>query len=502
MRVLTSRHKFKKIAMTQNTSRRDILKLGALGIGAAMLGGCSRMVRRAVPVGEVENISKLPLEKVAPAYRILNRVAFGARPGEAEKVAKIGIPQYVEEQLHPDDDDERVLALRLRSVEVFETGARELYDMHERHVLAQLQTAAILRAVYSRHQLRERMTDFWSNHFNIYARKNYGSYYTATDQTEVIRHHALGKFPQLLKASAQSPAMLIYLDNVVNESGVPNENYARELMELHTLGVRGGYTQRDVKEVARCFTGWTVEDRFLRRRGTFRFDQSRHDDGEKIVLSHKIPAGGGQNDAMRVLNILANHPATAKFIAGKICRYFLGYENRDWTQKLAQIYLRTHGDIKAMLKPLLLSDDLLHAPPIIKRPFDFLVSSLRVLNADTDGGAVLQTHLAKMGQPLYQWPMPDGYPDTTQAWTGSLLARWNFALSLCANEIGGTTVDIEGILRAKNVKTNATFSNQTEALSQVILAQSAPPFEYSHRANLGAQNIAALLLCSPQFQWR
>jgi uncharacterized protein (DUF1800 family) len=320
---------------------------------------------------------------------------------------------------------------------------------------------------------------------------------------QVIRRHALGKFPAMLRASAQSPAMLSYLDNQTNRSGVPNENYARELMELHTLGVDGGYTQKDVQEVARCFTGWTVEDRFLRRRGTFRFDSAQHDDGPKTVLGVPIPAGGGQQDAERVLTILAEHPSTARFIARKICRYFLGEENAHWSSQLAGLYRKTGGDIKAMLRPLLMSQDLLHAPPMVKRPFDFAVSALRTLNADTDGGAPLQEHMARMGQPLYLWPMPDGYPSETSAWTGSLLARWNFALALTHGEVSGTSVDLEALLRS-----TGRPHQQLKTLMQLVLpghsANESGGRLLQQLENHGGQRseIAALLLCAPQFQWR
>jgi hypothetical protein len=225
----------------------------------------------------------------------------------------MGREAFVDEQLHPTDASEpQILTLRLRGMvgEARDSGAWDLQDLPERDVLRQLSQAALLRAVYSHWQLRERLVDLWTNHFNIYARKNRGAYYTPTDQANVIRAHALGTFPDLLRASARSPAMLGYLDNEANRKGVPNENYARELLELHTLGVNGGYTQRDVREVARCLTGWTIEDRFLRRRGTFRFAAERHDNGEKIVLGHRIPAGGGEGDGERVLDIVCAHPST------------------------------------------------------------------------------------------------------------------------------------------------------------------------------------------------
>ena len=511
--------------------RREWLRIGALASTGALLSGCSKVTQRYTAPKLPKSVA-LPSGDVEPITRLINRVAFGPTPGEVERVAALGAARYVEEQLSAgqvnasnggaaqavlklDTGEEMNLALRLRAIDALQTNAMDLQNLKEHEVLGQLQQAAILRAVYSRHQLRERMVDFWSNHFNIYAHEGHRTFYKPADEAQVIRRHALGTFPALLKASAHSPAMLFYLDNQANRRGVPNENYARELMELHTLGVHGGYTQKDVQEVARCLTGWTVEDRFLHRRGTFRFDASRHDNGAKTVLGVRIAAGGGEKDAERVLDILAKHPATAHFIAAKLCRYFLGDAASTWTAKLAAIYLKTNGDIKAMLRPLLLSPELLHAPPILKRPFDFLVSALRAVNADTDGGPAIQKHLARMGQPLYQWPMPDGYPDKTAAWTGSLLARWNFAFALTSGGIEGTAVDLSELMRVAGASSDQAYA---AALMQMILARRAgtrteQPLHdklLTHLARVPRPRddrpplaeAAALLLATPDFQWR
>ena len=506
-------------------TRRQWLQLGVLLGSSAVLSGCSRVLRRALPDGVADvpapgdiatgDIATgdiaLPPHGAEPTARLVNRVSFGPRAGDVRRVAKMGAASYIDEQLAASLEEEDVLKLRLHGIEVFGTDAIEMRDLQESEVLRQLQKAAFLRAVYSRNQLQERMIDFWSNHFNVYARKGLGAYFTPRDQENVIRQNALGKFPDLLRASAHSPAMLSYLDNEVNRRGVANENYARELMELHTMGVRGGYTQKDVQEVARCFTGWTIEDRFLHRRGTFRFDAQAHDNGTKTVLGARIPAGGGQSDGHRVLDILVAHPSTAHFIAGKLCRFFLDNADTNWTPKLARIYQKTNGDIKAMLRPLLLSDELLASPPIVKRPFDFMVSSLRALNADTDGDAALQKHLTDMGQGLYLWPMPDGYPDRTASWTGSLLARWNFALALTFGDIGGTTVDLPGLVKDENVAKalseiiwSRCFDEATaQRLSGALRVLDVAPHETNETAkNAHLAQTTALLLCAPEFQWR
>ncbi|BCM88388.1 hypothetical protein IAD21_00219 [Abditibacteriota bacterium] len=495
--------------------RRDLLRGGVLVGAGALLSGCSQVIRR-YTAPEVPASVMLPTGDVEQIARLLHRTTFGPLPGEIARVKALGVEAYVEEQLHPGDEESLLLNLRLRGIEALHEDAMDLQNFKESEVLEQLQQATILRAVYSRHQLRERMVDFWSNHFNIYAHEGHHTFYKPADEFGVVRPHVLGKFPELLNASAHSPAMLFYLNNDANRSGVPNENYARELMELHTLGVHGGYTQKDVQEVARCFTGWTVEGRFARRRGTFRFDASRHDDGAKTVLGTRIAPGGGEKDAQQVLALLSQHPATARFISRKISRYFLGDGEDKFTHKLAKIYQQTGGDLKAMLRPLLLSDELRDSPPILKRPFDYLISSLRALNADTDGGRGVQEHLRHMGQPLYQWPMPDGYPDRTGAWTGSLLARWNFALALAAGDVEGTSLDLPKLLQA------TPEARQAQALREIVFAQHSPsPAPHFQRAlnemksarkalrpGVEATHVitltenAALLVAAPEFQWR
>jgi len=500
--------------------RRECLKLGAAGAGAA-LAGCSKVVNRLTAPALPETVS-VPTHGTEPNARLLNRAAYGPRPGDVQQVARMGRDAYVESQLNPDETDPQILRFRLAGLEALQIRASELGDLPRHEVLRQLQMAAILRAVYSPHQLLERMVEFWSNHFNIYTRKADGAYYKPTDELRVIRKHALGSFPELLRASAHSPAMLMYLDNQQNrrkdaKGAGANENYARELMELHTLGVHGGYTQKDVQEVARCLTGWTVDDGFLHARGTFRFDPAAHDNGRKVVLGQVIAPGGGEKDGDHVLDILTKHPSTARFISHKLCRYFLGAGDAAdrWTDRTAETYLATDGDIKSMLRPMLLSDDLLHGPPIMKRPFDFAVSALRALNANTDGDLPTQDHLAHMGQPLYQWPMPDGYPDKTAAWTGSLLARWNFATNLASGGIGGTSVDLPGLMRIAGASTSDAVAG---ALIELIMARPAGAASNhalrtqlaSHVARLPANDkkrqapiqCAALLLASPEFQWR
>jgi len=451
-------------------------------VGAGLTAGCGPEARKLVGRGLPEDLEP-PKGPVEVPLRLANRLGFGPRPGDLGRIEKLGHAGFVTEQVAADHEEPLHLRMKARSLEIDQFQPADLEGWPEEYVIRQLQQRALLFAIYSPNQLRERMVDLWTNHFNIYARKGRAMYRVSKDQTEVIRQNALGSFPQMVKTSAKSPAMLGYLDNTVNRKGVPNENYARELMELHTLGVDGGYTQTDVQEVARCFTGWSIENRFMHAKGQFRFDPDSHDEGAKTVLGQTIPAGGGIEDGERVLEILTTHPSCARFVAGKIVRCFLGDERLPWTDRLAEIYLLTGGRIAAMLVPLLESTDLLDGPPIVKRPFDFLVSLLRAVDADTDAGAGLQAHLDKMGQPLHQWPMPDGYPDQAGAWTGSLLARWNFALALTHGQVPGTHVDFDALGRRTPVRDLIPASRPAKDVED-------------------DRDHLALLAMSPDFQWR
>lgn len=475
-------------------SRRKLLQAGTLVAGAG-IAGCTPGLKK-FAFGPPEKLAPPP-EFSDPDAVLLNRIGFGPAPGELERLKKLGRERYVDEQLEASQEEPLELMIRLNRLDVLRLTESDLHDLPEERILEQLQQAAILRAVHSPNQLRERMADFWTNHFNIYARKGYAAWRKPGDELAVIRANALGKFPDLLKASAHSPAMLAYLDNQVNRKGVANENYARELMELHTLGVHGGYTQHDVKEVARCFTGWSIENRFLHPRGKFRFIEENHDDGEKSVLGKKIVAGGGQNDGEQVLEMLATHPATAKFISEKLARYFLGNETGPWPKRMSEIYLETGGDLKRMLRPLLLSEEMRDAKPVFKRPLDFIVSSLRAYGGWTDGGKALQEHLEKMGQPLFQWPMPDGYPDKTAAWTGSMLARWNYALALASGGVNGASLDLERLPGGTDRERIATAARI--ALPHTKISNG---LKKALGACDGPTQAVALSLSSAEFQWR
>ncbi|MEZ0326764.1 MAG: DUF1800 domain-containing protein [Fimbriimonas sp.] len=479
-------------------SRRDVLRLGGVALSGAMIGGCAQVARR-LPKNEPPEDLSLPSGNVDTTVRLLNRAGFGPTPGQVAQVKAMGHEVWLNAQFARSSPEDYRLQAQLMRLDVLRIDGMELRDINEDLLVRQLNQAALLRGIYSGDQVYERMVDFWTNHFNIYARKGLAAYRKAMDEKTVVRDHALGKFPHMLRASAHSPAMLAYLDNQFSRKEAPNENYARELMELHTLGVHGGYTQRDVREVARCFTGWSIQRGFLQRKGAFFFDEARHDTGEKMVLGHRIPVGGGVEDGEQVLDILAKDPRTAEFVAGKMCRHFLGDTDSPVKATLAKAYLDTDGDIQSMLRPLFLSKELLEGPPVAKRPFDFVVSAMRAVNAESDCSEPLQKHLEQMGQALYQWPMPDGYPDGAQPWTGSLLARWNFAMALAENKIPGTDTNL------KDLADRTEQKNPVDAASSLVFTRKLDPDEvrtFERHAGQDVNKAAALMLASPEFQWR
>jgi uncharacterized protein (DUF1800 family) len=326
-------------------------------------------------------------------------------------------------------------------------------------VARDLAEGKLLRAVYSNRQLAEVLDDFWFNHFNIYLDKGADRYLVTEYEREVIRPRVLGKFRDLLEATAKSPAMLFYLDNWQSVGpGAPqprgqgnkarrglNENYGRELLELHTLGVDGGYTQKDVTEVARCFTGWTINQ--PQRGGDFTFNKRLHDDGEKMVLGVKIPAGGGMEDGEKVLDIVARHPATAHFISRKLAQRFVADDPPPaLVERMAQTFLKTDGDLRAVMKTMLESRQFWTLGAYrskMKSPLEMVASAVRAVNGDVDYAASLLQQVAQLGEPLFRKVEPTGYSNASQEWLNSagLLARMNFALQLADNKVPGVKVE-------------------------------------------------------------
>jgi uncharacterized protein (DUF1800 family) len=521
---------------------------------------------------------------------VLNRLGFGAVPGDVDRVRRIGLEKYIDQQLRPETIPDQGMTARLASLDTLTLNSRELAEDYfmpaqmaqrrarqqaaaqpsesatgkreartpeqaqmmqaQRQVFADLAQQKILRAIYSERQLNEVLVDFWFNHFNVFAGKGLTRNYLTEYERDAIRPHVLGKFRDLLEATAKSPAMLFYLDNW--QSAAPegariaapntrnranpsnprrpfrrpgqigtlppqrtvadlppnaqnrkprglNENYARELMELHTLGVDGGYTQKDVQEIARAFTGWTIAN--PRQGGGFVFDPRMHDDGEKIVLGHKIKAGGGEHDGKDVLDILASHPSTARFIATKLARRFVADEPPpSLIDRAAERFRDTKGDLREVVRTIVTSREFF-APEAyrakVKTPFEFVASAARATEADSLNAMPLVQTMRELGMPLYQCQPPTGYADRAEAWvnTGALLNRMNFAVALTEGRVRGARPPLPS--RGQSVEVA-----RDEIVDQVLAGDlSSSTRETVAKASRPSQAVA-LLLGSPEFQRR
>jgi uncharacterized protein (DUF1800 family) len=586
--------------------------------------------------------------------QLLNRITFGPRPGDVERVRRMGIEAFLNQQLYPEQIDDSAVEARLAKLPTLTMTAEELVENYPQpqnvpklearqpdrllradgqnqphadaspsgaqvgsasrvnamtgsgmpetanqmvgasssemagagrksspagnpnaqqglgingpqRVLMELAQKEVLRAVYSRRQLQEVMVQFWMNHFNVFAFKGSDKWLLTSFERDTIRPHALGKFEDLLVGTAQSPAMLFYLDNwqsaapenvsratpsspglaarkplevsfggrraPVPETARPqaappkfapqskrglNENYGRELMELHTLGVDGGYTQKDVVEVARCLTGWTIDR--PRQGGGFIFSPGMHDYGEKVVLGHTIRAGGGIEDGLEILHILAHQPATAHYISLKLCRRFVSDDPpAALVDRAERTFLDSDGDVRAVLKTILTSPEFYSQAAYrakLKSPLELVASSIRALGADTDASAPLIYFVARMGQPMFQYQAPSGFADRAGTWinSGTLLVRLKYAMALASNRIRGTRINWSGI-EAGNGGDSARAAvdrlNQqllegalTARTREAILKQvqsSDPPARPPQNT---VATVAALVLASPEFQRR
>ncbi len=381
--------------------------------------------------------------------RLLERATMGAAVADLERLSALGYDGWLAEQLDDESlDDAPLEAVLARALPSISMSAEQLFTRYLQDPatpIVELATARLYRAIYSPRQLYERMVTFWSDHFHTDLFADAGFLLKPVDQREVIRRHALGNFRELLHASAHSPAMLVYLTNDSNVAGHPNENYARELLELHTLGADRGYTQRDVVEVARCFTGWTVSGpggggRF----GEFFFDARAHDSGAKTVLGQSIPAGGGVEDGERVLDILAGHFLTSKFVAGKMARYLWGYDPpAAIVDRAAAVFRQTSGDIREVVKVLLKRSRIRNAKPKLKRPFHLVTSTARALAADVRRPYVLLQQLFEAGHFPFYWPPPNGFPDSEGYWSGFVLPRFNIGANLHSDATGGMVLGVD-----------------------------------------------------------
>ena len=480
-------------------SRRGFL---AASGGALWLAGCERIAHFGAPAPEAVVFSAPGDASADLVQHVLARCSFGICPGDRAALLALGATQesaaqaWFEQQLEPQKLDDELCERALRRCDTLDAPLGELYEYKPQVLLSELTAAALLRATYSKRQLHEVLVEFWSDHFNIDSSKAECAWLKTGDDREVIRKHALGRFEELLVASAFSPAMLWYLDGRANVKRTsderPNENYARELLELHTLGVHGGYTQQDVMEAARCLSGWSVRDRHGLRKARVEFHADEHDDGRKCVLGVEIPAGGGERDARILLETVARHPATATHLATKLCRRFLADEPpAQAIEAVAAAFRASAGEIKATLRALFASPEFAQSRGTkLKRPFHYAVSMLRATQAQTDGGPALASYLERMGHAPFQYPTPDGYPQEASAWQGALFWRWKLALALAGGHIEGTRIDSARLLG----EVGGPAGLLAHLLGRAPQARERELFLQNGEARLG------LLLAAPEFQ--
>ncbi len=491
----------------QPQHRTRTVRVGALAVAGILVLAASG------PLGAQRGVS-VPVEAdVETITHVLNRLGFGPAPGDIERVRTMGLSAYIEEQLHPERLADTALTARLQAMPTLTMTSRELAEQffipadelnrqqqaaarqaaanptmtppdqpqrpqmtpEEREirqaaqrVTAELMQAKMLRAVLSERQLEEVLVDFWFNHFNVFVGKGQVRQYLTEYEREAVRPYVLGRFRDMLGATAHHPAMLFYLDNFQSQAppdaetlaaagrrgrggragrppqmrpGQPqrparglNENYARELMELHTLGVDGGYTQQDVVEVARILTGWTIDQ--PRGGGSFVFRPQMHDAGEKKALGVKFDKGKGEEEGERLLDMLAKHPATARHISFKLAQRFVADEPPTaLVDRAAKVFLDTDGDLREVTRAIITSPEFFSADAYrakVKTPLEFVASAMRATGATVNNAQPLVAAMINLGMPLYGAQPPTGYAMTADAWvnTGALLARMNLAVQL------------------------------------------------------------------------
>jgi uncharacterized protein (DUF1800 family) len=437
---------------------------------------------------------------------LLARATQGFNEAELALANSLGYSGYLETQLNYQniDDSQNENAL-LSQYPFLNRTTQQMLTNGASNVQTGLTRATLLRAIHGKRQLFERMVEFWGDHFNISIGENGLPEYLRTEfDWAVIRTHALGKFPDMLRACAHSAAMMVFLNNDLNISGNPNENYARELMELHTMGVDNGYTQQDVQEVARCLTGWGTSS--WGGGFTFQFHAAMHDNGAKTVLGQTILPGGGQSDGETVLNILANHPNTARFIGRKMLAWLLGYTPAPaHIEGMAQVYLATGGDIKEMIRYALAPARLAKKTPKLTRPSHLFVSALRALNAQVTLNADIVWRLQEAGQVPFRWDPPNGYPDTQEFWAGLMLPRWNFVTSLMDTGIGGITYNVSQITQGATTAPAITdridaalFGGRMLATDKAAITSFLQPAPTDTRR---IKEAIGLAFTAPSFQW-
>jgi uncharacterized protein (DUF1800 family) len=439
-----------------------------------------------------------------PVIRLVRRATLGLTDADVTAARAMGYQGWLQYQLDYQRIDDSAVDNAVATLWPTTTqDVNTLFSVAQGTVQTAQQAAWVYRAALSKRQLYERMVEFWSDHFNIEFAKV--GYLKVVDDRDVIRKHALGKFSDLVKASSKSGAMMAYLDQNVSRAGAPNQNYARELMELHTLGVNGGYTQDDVAELSRVLTGWTIQGR-----GTFTFNPALHDWGSKTVMGVTIPAGSpslgadGIKEGEQIIDFLCNHPSTATFISTKLLKWLLTPEpTQAQINTVAGVFRATGGDLKLVVRAILNQGWVTAAPVKFKRPFHYLVSALRGSNAAITNTAGINGQLVNLGQPLYQWETPDGYPDLFEFWSGNLMPRWQLASTVANLRSGSIVVDATPYLAgtadaAVDLMSRNLFGGEMDSATRANLLNYLKAGAFNETR---VRETLSLAIASESFQW-
>jgi len=460
------------------------------------------------------------VNRIDPDVHFHLRTGFAPDLAELDRQRRMGRSAYLEEQLHPERIADPEAERRLARLPMLQLSTREIArtENGDQRALNDLTRAFLIRAAHSKRRLAARMAVFWAQHFYVPAEAA-GEH--LADYLRTLERLALGDFRSLLFAAARHPAMLGYLDNVSNVKEHPNENYARELLELHTLGVDGGYTERDVKEAARALTGWTTHER---TEGGFYFDPGVHDTGAKRVLGHTFPAGRGLEDGLALLDLLARHPSTARFVSYKLARYFVSDDPPpELVERMARTFAEHRGAVRPVLRALLSAPEFYAAAGLrLRSPLEFLAAALATSGTRVPGAWTLWELQNELGQTFMGWRTPDGPPTEAVGWsgTGGLLARWRVALRL-TQEADADPEGAWGLVAHLEERTPraATVGEAVRALARRVLGRLPGPEQLARLVDYAADGggadtpwtpiragrkrggLFALLIASPEFQW-